>query len=227
MLESLIKILEDALDTNLSKFVRRHTFSEEVVSASATGGTEGKSRCSAGVTSQDHPCSKRAGTAVSPVLSRLACVNAMALSSWESMASGMLRFLPCCSLPVLFCRPLLASEERFQAFSVFSHISGTFPSLLPLGQPLLLLAGGNRSKLKKRLVHRRLSEFEVTLFCRVSAGAEEAPVRALVHILDLSMVSSARPPRCFTSRTEFPIVHPTWDLPLLPVAVNLCPLSRF
>lgn len=32
MLESLMKILEDALDINLSKFVRRYTFSEEVVS---------------------------------------------------------------------------------------------------------------------------------------------------------------------------------------------------
>nr|XP_034348396.1 pentatricopeptide repeat-containing protein 2, mitochondrial isoform X2 [Arvicanthis niloticus] len=31
VLESLIKILEDALDINLSKFVRRHTFSEEVL----------------------------------------------------------------------------------------------------------------------------------------------------------------------------------------------------
>lgn len=31
MLESLLKILEDSLDTNLSKFVRRHTFSEEVL----------------------------------------------------------------------------------------------------------------------------------------------------------------------------------------------------
>lgn len=31
MLESLLQILEDALDTNLSKFVRRHTFSEEVL----------------------------------------------------------------------------------------------------------------------------------------------------------------------------------------------------
>lgn len=31
MLESLMKILEDALDINLSKFVRRYTFSEEVL----------------------------------------------------------------------------------------------------------------------------------------------------------------------------------------------------
>lgn len=31
MLESLLKILQDALDPNLSKFVRRHTFSEEVL----------------------------------------------------------------------------------------------------------------------------------------------------------------------------------------------------
>ncbi|XP_028607877.1 pentatricopeptide repeat-containing protein 2, mitochondrial, partial [Grammomys surdaster] len=31
MLESLVKLLEDALDVNVSKYVRRHTFSEEVL----------------------------------------------------------------------------------------------------------------------------------------------------------------------------------------------------
>jgi hypothetical protein len=66
MLESLLKILEDSLDTNLSKFVRRHTFSEEVVSVPTLQVTpSASSRAHLVFRSRDHLCSKRPDTAVS------------------------------------------------------------------------------------------------------------------------------------------------------------------